>query len=357
MSHEADAELPSTAADVAAAAPTFKRKKRPQAVRSALLNRDQSAGDASDPSTREQTPLSGFDGDVDDSTSETLEELLALRRLKRSTAGLELERLNSGERKKRPKVAKPSEDADGVTVTSNGMLEGTNGGLRAGAGDRIRDDSEGPEAKARKIIKTDNFTGQTNTVDVDKHMLAYIEAELAKKRGANEESEDGGNGEKKPYDPRDELYRVAEKYRFADIDEAEKGKKERDEEEGNVTLSASMLMGIPEVDLGIDIKLKNIEATEKAKRTLQETRKAKRDEADEFAADRFYRHRRNLESDSDALARAKAEAAAAADPSKADPDAELRNARPRGGDGRRQLATDEMALSRFKKRQQQQWGK
>lgn len=30
--------------------------------------------------------------------------------------------------------------------------------------------SEGPEAKARKIIKTDNFTGQTNTVDVDKHM-------------------------------------------------------------------------------------------------------------------------------------------------------------------------------------------
>lgn len=87
---------------------------------------------------------------------------------------------------------------------------------------------------------------------IDLCRLAYIEAELAKKRGANEESEDGGNGEKKPYDPRDELYRVAEKYRFADIDEAEKGKKERDEEEGNVTLSASMLMGIPEVDLGIE---------------------------------------------------------------------------------------------------------
>lgn len=77
MSHEADAELPSTAADVAAAAPTFKRKKRPQAVRSALLNRDQSAGDASDPSTREQTPLSGFDGDVDDSTRYVLRELAA----------------------------------------------------------------------------------------------------------------------------------------------------------------------------------------------------------------------------------------------------------------------------------------
>lgn len=68
-----------------------------------------------------------------------------------------------------------------------------------------------------------------------------------------------------------------------------------------------------------------------------------------------YRHRRVLESDSDALSRARAEAAAAADPAKSDPDAELRKQKPR--DGRRQLATDEMAMSRFKKRQQQQWGK
>jgi len=29
--------------------------------------------------------------------------------------------------------------------------------------------SEAAEAK-RKIVKSDNFTGQTNTVDVDKHM-------------------------------------------------------------------------------------------------------------------------------------------------------------------------------------------
>jgi hypothetical protein len=152
------------------AVPTFKRKKRPQAVRSSLLRGD-TPGDASDSSAREQTPLSGFEGDAEDSTrcarysrcldlrhhsrrdadadkkklpslcSETLEELLALRRLKRSTAGLELDRLNSGERKKRPKVVKTGEGGEeGVVVTSGGMLEGTGGGLRAGAGDRIRDD-------------------------------------------------------------------------------------------------------------------------------------------------------------------------------------------------------------------------
>lgn len=140
--------------------------------------------------------------------------------------------------------------------------------------------SERPEAKARKIIKTDNFTGQTNTVDVDKHMcvreafpcvrpsrssarllmcaghvlrrLAYIEAELAKKRGEDSASSDPSSNPSRPYDPRDELYRVAEKYKFADIAEQEGKKKERDEEEGNVTLSTGMLMGIPEVDLGIE---------------------------------------------------------------------------------------------------------
>lgn len=49
------------------ALPTFKRKKRPQAVRSSLLRGD-TPGDASDSSAREQTPLSGFEGDAEDST-------------------------------------------------------------------------------------------------------------------------------------------------------------------------------------------------------------------------------------------------------------------------------------------------
>lgn len=66
-----------------------------------------------------------------------------------------------------------------------------------------------------------------------------------------------------------------------------------------------------------------------------------------------YRHRRVLESDSDALARARAEATAAADPNGSDADSRKSKHR----EGRRELATDEMALARFKKRQQQQWGK
>ncbi|BGP18773.1 hypothetical protein JCM10213_004268 [Rhodosporidiobolus nylandii] len=348
-----DADSPIASTSASEAQPTFKRKKRPQAR---TLSLRAGAGGGSGNGSGAGSEVEGAEGapaegeEEEGGASETLDSLLALRRLKRSTAGLDLERLNAGERKKRARAAAENEGAgDGQVVTAEGMIEGTNGGLRGGK-DRLRDDGDAPETKARKIVKSDNFTGQTNTVDVDKHMLAYIDAELAKKRAPAEGS--SSTGPSKPYDPRDDLYRVADKYKFEDIAATEKSKKDRDEDEGNVTLSASMLMGIPEVDLGIDIKLRNIEATEKAKRKLHEDQVAERrrrlEEPEEFAVDRFYRHRRPLESDDSALARAKAEAARAADPAAHDPDAELRRLnRP----GRRETATDEMAMARFKKRQ------
>ncbi|GAA6053704.1 hypothetical protein JCM3770_003175 [Rhodotorula araucariae] len=356
-----DTDLSTAAPAAAAPAPSFKRKKRPQGHTARI----HALTPPTPQDSADETASSTLQTDNDDSTSETLEELLALRRLKRSTAGLELERLNAGERRKRPKAA-PAQDAatDGTVVfREDGTVEGTVGGLRQPGGDRLRDDSEGQDARARKIIKTDNFTGQTNTVDVDKHMLAYIDAELAKRRDPSQSA--AAAGPSKPLDPRDELYAVADKYKFADITAAEKGKKDRDEDEGNVTLSASMLMGIPEVDLGIDTKLANIEATELAKRQLSEAKAAERaarramDDADQMAADRFYRHRRPLESDTSALERARAAATAAADPANADPDYELRHAAKRGhgGGGRKETATDEMAMSRFKKRQQSTWKK
>ncbi|GAA6041752.1 hypothetical protein JCM8097_008313 [Rhodosporidiobolus ruineniae] len=352
-----DADLSSAApAADSTAPPAFKRKKRPQGKQLSLR-------DTASPPTeqsKEGTPGSGFEGDAEDSTSETLDSLLALRRLKRSTAGLELDRLNAGERRKRAKAAAEGDaGGDGTRITESGMIEGTQGGLRGGK-DRLRDDGDAPEAKARKIVKSDNFTGQTNTVDVDKHMLAYIDAELAKKRG--DSSASASPAPDKPYDPRDALYRVADKYKFADVAAAEKGKKDKDEDEGNVTLSAGMLMGIPEVDLGIDTKLRNIEATELAKRKLHDDQylaRVRRREAeangegDEFAVDRFYRHRRPLESDDSALERAKAEALRAADPANKDPDHHLRG-RQHGG-GKQATATDDLAMARFKKRQMQQF--
>ena len=47
-------------------------------------------------------------------------------------------------------------------------------------------------------------------------------------------------------------------------------------------LSAQMLSGIPEVDLGIEAKIKNIERTEQAKRRLIEEGKSRQDSPSEF---------------------------------------------------------------------------
>jgi len=71
--------------------------------------------------------------------SETLEELIALRKLKRATGGIQLERLNAGEKKRRPKVE--TRDTNGEVVLADGQVEGTVGGLTKGK-DRLRDEPE-----------------------------------------------------------------------------------------------------------------------------------------------------------------------------------------------------------------------
>lgn len=72
--------------------------------------------------------------------------------------------------------------------------------------------------------------------------MAFIETELAKRRGGAVDKDAEKNG---PVDPQDELYRIAEKYRLEQ-------KKPKEEDEGNVTTSLGMLTSIPEVDLGME---------------------------------------------------------------------------------------------------------
>jgi hypothetical protein len=72
--------------------------------------------------------------------------------------------------------------------------------------------------------------------------MAFIETELAKRRGGQVNDDPSKNG---PADPQEELYRIAEKYRLEQ-------KKPRHEEEGSVTTSLGMLTSIPEVDLGME---------------------------------------------------------------------------------------------------------
>ncbi|KIJ13265.1 hypothetical protein PAXINDRAFT_100732 [Paxillus involutus ATCC 200175] len=56
-------------------------------------------------------------------------------------------------------------------------------------------DEEDVDALARRAVRTSNFTQQTNMLDVDKHMIAYIEEKLKMRRQEQDTSES------KPKDP------------------------------------------------------------------------------------------------------------------------------------------------------------
>lgn len=121
------------------------------------------------------------------------------------------------------------------------------------------DEEEAP----RKLVRANNFQGETGTIDVDAHMLAYIESEMASRRaasgaaGASSSSSSSAAAGAAPTaadvarasgNPEDELYRIAERYRK--IQDEARAKEMKKENEGGV--SAAMLSGVVEVDLGME---------------------------------------------------------------------------------------------------------
>ncbi|KAF8326423.1 hepatocellular carcinoma-associated antigen 59-domain-containing protein [Amanita rubescens] len=245
---------------------------------------------------RESSPEADKDDAVPENEEEEklpLAELIELRKLRRAREGIDVTKLQKG--------------------------DGELGGLQKGVRDNDEDEMEDLTIKTRRVIRSNNFTQQTNALDVDKHMMAYIEENL--KIRSRPREDDGGNGG--PDDPQEELYKLSE----------------------SVTTSMSMLTAIPEVDLGMDARLKNIEETEKAKRVVaeerQERRKAVANDEEHLVATRFYRPNLKAKSDADILRDAKLEAMGL--PPQDDMPKKSHYEKP-------QMATDELVMERFKKR-------
>jgi hypothetical protein len=266
------------------------------------------------PRVREASPdteqPSELEEDEDEDKSLPISELIELRKLRKSRQGIDVSKLSKADAKKRKR--KTAEDG-----------QETEGGLRAGA--RVDEEEASTDAKARRAVRTSNFTQQTNVLDVDKHMMAYIEENLKIRS--------------RPSDPSESKAGTSAQDEFS-LSERWKGEKKA-ADEGNVTNSMAMLTAIPEVDLGMDTRLKNIEETEKAKRQVAEVRKERKRPNDEehLVATRFYRPHLKQKSDAEIMRDAKLEAMGL-------PPQEDR--RPRGE--RPQMATDEVVMERFKKR-------
>jgi len=289
-----------------------------------------------DPSDSAPTDSQKDEGDL------PVSELLELRKFRRTRQGIDASKLTKGDGKKKRR-RKPDDDED-MPV----------GGLRPGA--QVTDDSDSDEpedkaAKMRRAVRANNFTQQTNALDVDKHMMAYIEENMKLRRTREQQAADAntstgtssnataadasadadarpssGNAQDDVFDKLDPRYKVERKLG----------------EEGSVTNSLSMLTAIPEVDLGINTRLRNIEETEKAKLTLSHGRtrdhKTPDDEA-HLAATRFYRPALRAKSDADIIRDARREALGL-------PPAHEEEDRQRGP----RMATDEQVMERFKKR-------
>ncbi|KAG9218650.1 hypothetical protein CCMSSC00406_0001236 [Pleurotus cornucopiae] len=250
-------------------------------------------------------------------TTLPVSEILELRKLRKAREGIDVAKLHKGDVKKKKKRLVPEEEV---------------GGLRQGAAVDAEDEDEEAikEARTRRVVRANNFTQQTNVLDVDKHMMQYIEQNL-KIRSRPQEDEPG-----KPADPQDELYEIVDRWKV------EKQKPTTDE--GSVTNSLTMLTAIPEVDLGMDARLKNIEETEKAKRVVAEERQERKKQPngeEHLVASRFYRPNLKQKSDADIMRDAKLEAMGL--PTQDDQPRRPQHDRP-------QMATDEMVMERFKKR-------
>ncbi|CAH0663980.1 unnamed protein product [Spodoptera exigua] len=137
------------------------------------------------------------------------------------------------------------------------------------------------------------FSAETNKRDEDEEMMKYIEEQLAKrKEGHNEDTKESEHNDALKYLSPEEaaLLSLPEHLRVSSAHRSEE------------MLSNQMLSGIPEVDLGIDAKIKNIEATEEAKMKLLWERHNKKDCPSQFVptnmAVNFVQHNRfNIESD------------------------------------------------------------
>ncbi|XP_042868642.1 telomere length and silencing protein 1 homolog [Penaeus japonicus] len=200
-----------------------------------------------------------------------LEESKEMRKFRRRQGGISAEGLLVGEKVEK----KEGPDDDPFKTKTGGMLD-LNQVKNAKKSDDAYDTGIGT-----------SFSAETNRRDEDAEMQKYIEENLAKRKGIT-------SVEKQDDTPRHLTLEEAALHAVPDILRVSTTKKSEE------MLSNQMLSGIPEVDLGLEAKIRNIEATEEAKQKLLRERMMKKERPSEFVpknmAVNFVQHNRfNLE--------------------------------------------------------------
>ncbi|XP_006365449.1 uncharacterized protein C9orf78 [Solanum tuberosum] len=222
-----------------------------------------------------------------------------------------------------------------VSSTTSQVAAG-GGGSSSSAGGLVRkvnDKGEG-DGENDELVLQDTFAQETAVMEEDPNMLRYVEQELAKKRGKNVDVADQVENEVKRAE--DELYKIPEHLKV----------KRRNSEES----STQWTTGIAEIQLPIEYKLKNIEETEAAKKLLQEKRLMGRARTESsipssYSADYFQRgkdYAEKLRKEHPDLYKEKSKDTENSEPKPHDSTSD--------GAVKRQAATDQFMLERFRKR-------
>ncbi len=119
------------------------------------------------------------------------------------------------------------------------------------------------------------FKAETNICDTDEQMMKYIEDHMSKEKDKKQQQPTSDDSNRY-LTPEDAAILALPNYL------RESGAKKSEE-----MLSNQMLNGIPEVDLGIDAKIRNIEATEEAKQKLLADQKNQKDLPSAFVPKNF----------------------------------------------------------------------
>ncbi|CAL5385933.1 unnamed protein product [Camellia sinensis] len=237
-------------------------------------------------------------------------------------------------------LQKQREKKWGIAAISSSTIvqrSGVGGGGGGGGGLVAKKASEKNDGDGEKdeLVLQDTFAQETAVMVEDPNMLRYVEQELAKKRGKNVDVANQVENEVKHAE--DELYKIPEHLKV----------KRRNSEES----STQWTTGIAEVQLPIEFKLKNIEETEAAKKLLQEKRRMGRMKTESsipasYSADYFQRGRdyaEKLRRDHPELYKERGVEDAGQESRPIDSGTDAA--------GRRQAATDEFMLERFRKRE------
>ena len=175
--------------------------------------------------------------------NELLEEIVEWQRARKRPKGLSVEELNA--------VKDPSSE------------QKVKEGKKQKVGGYVDAKTLKKEMEAEDLHQITSFAVETNKRDEDEPLKKYVEERLAQIKGDNTRED---IAESKMRKAEDRLFELPENIK-------ELTHKKKTEE----TLSDQMLSGIPEVDLGIEVKIRNIEATEEAKMKLLRERLNKKD--------------------------------------------------------------------------------